>query len=175
MWTYLWALYSVTLTYVSVSLPVPLSPDDYSFIVSPNSERLIHPISFLIFKFMLAILVPLPFQINFRISIPILTKKNPAWILLELHYISRSVWGELGFCPVESLPIYEQSMFISIGHLRYFQQCLVVSGFFLSFLSLYLLSLLSGTSSTWYWIGVVRLDILALFPVLMRNHLVFHH
>lgn len=86
MWTYLWALYSVTLTYVSVSLPVPLSPDDYSFIVSPNSERLIHPISFLIFKFMLAILVPLPFQINFRISIPILTKKNPAWILLELHY-----------------------------------------------------------------------------------------
>lgn len=87
---------SVVLSYVSVSLPIPCCPDYRSFRVSHKSDSVMLATFLLFLKFTLAISVPLPFLITFRINLSISTK-NPAAVFLELPYIYRSIWGELTF------------------------------------------------------------------------------
>ena len=38
-WIYLWAFYFVPLIYISVSVPVPYSLDDYGFVVEPEVRQ----------------------------------------------------------------------------------------------------------------------------------------
>lgn len=121
---------SVVLSYVSVSLPIPCSPDYRSFIVSHKSDSVMLATFLLFLKFTLAISVPLPFLITFRINLSISTK-NPAAVFLELPYIYRSIWGELTFFLCKIFQFMNTVCLFLFRSLWYFQKCFVVLIFFL--------------------------------------------
>lgn len=77
---YFWTLYSVLLIYVSIYSPIPHCFNYCSFILILNLSNVI-PLTLFFFKTVLAILVLLPFHINFKISLSV-SKKNPAGILI---------------------------------------------------------------------------------------------
>ena len=55
MWIYLWAFYFVSLTYISVFVPVPYCLDDCGFVVEPEVRQLIPPVPVFFLKIALAI------------------------------------------------------------------------------------------------------------------------
>lgn len=75
MWIY-FGLYPVSLTYMSISPSVPYTILISVAIILSLKTRKCDSSNFFLFKIALAILVPLPFYMNFGINLSIYTKRK---------------------------------------------------------------------------------------------------
>ena len=96
VWIYLWAFYFVPLIYVSVFVPVPYCLDECSFVVEPESGRLIPPVPFFFLKIALVIQGFLYFHTNCEI-ISSSSVKNTIDSLIGIALNHRLFWVVYSF------------------------------------------------------------------------------
>ena len=96
-WVYLWALYAVPLTNVTILLPILPCLDQFP------------PTLFFFFKIIFTILVPLPFHINFRINL-LISIKNLAQILIGVTLHLQINLGRIDILTILNLPVHESGV-----------------------------------------------------------------